>query len=132
MKKAREESRCEQGQSEAQHEWDNESDRDDRHRVQMTNDDETDSRTLTGGDITKYRALVARNSYLSQDRPDHKFWSMQARCAMASPTVRDWERVKRIGRYLAGRPRVATWEPSLMRTGEVTQPLAGQCRVERS
>ena len=54
VKKARAESRCEQGQIEAQHEWDNESDRDDRHRVQMTNDDETDSRTLTGGDITKY------------------------------------------------------------------------------
>ena len=54
-------------QSEAQHEWDSESDRDDRNRVQMTNDDEADSRTLIGGDITKYRTLVTRISFLLQD-----------------------------------------------------------------
>ena len=48
---------------------------------------------------------MARNSYLSQDRPDLMFASMQACCAVASPTVRDWERVRKIGRYLAGRPR---------------------------
>ena len=46
----------------------------------MTNDerderDETnDIQALTGGDITRYRALVARISYLSQDRPDLKFF----------------------------------------------------------
>ena len=42
----------------------------------MTNDerdDANDTQALTGGDITKYRALVARISFLSQDRPDLKF-----------------------------------------------------------
>ena len=46
---------------------------------------------------------------LSQDLPDLKFAAMQVSCAMASPTVRDSERVKRIGRYLAGRPRAKCW-----------------------
>ena len=64
------ESRDEEGRTEARHGWNNQSDRDDRYKVQMTNDDETDSWALTGGDITKYGALVARVSYLSQDQPD--------------------------------------------------------------
>ena len=38
-------------------------------------DDANDSQALTGGDITKYNALEARISYLSQDRPDLKFAS---------------------------------------------------------
>ena len=52
------------------------------------------------------QALVARISYLSQDRPDLKFASMQVCCAMANQSVCDMERVKRIGRYLVGKPRV--------------------------
>ena len=75
----------------------------------MTDDDTSDSQTLTGGDITQYRALVARISFLSQDRPDLKFASMQVCCAMAKPALRDMERVKRIGRYLAGKPRARCW-----------------------
>ena len=71
----------------------------------MADDDANDSQALTGGDITKYRALVARTSYLSQDRPDLKFASMQVFCAIAKPSVRDMERVKRIGRNLARKPR---------------------------
>ena len=53
-----------------------------------------------------YRALVARISYLSQDRPDLKFASMQVCCALANPSVCDMERVTRIGRYLVGKPQV--------------------------
>ena len=75
----------------------------------MTSDGENDSEALTGGDLTKNRALVARVSNLSQDRPDLKSPSIQAWCAMANPTVRDTERVKRIGRYLAGKPRAKCW-----------------------
>ena len=55
-------------------------------------DDTNDSQALTGGDITRYSALVARISYLSQDRPDLKFAAMQVCCAMASPSVSDLER----------------------------------------
>ena len=68
----------------------------------MADDDDNDSQALTGGDTTRYRAL-------SQDRPDLKFASMQVCCAMAQPSVRDMERVKRTGRYLAGKPQAKCW-----------------------
>ena len=67
-------------------------DGDDRDRPQMADDDANDSQALTCGDITRYRALVARISCLSQDRPDLKFASMQVCCAMAKPSVCDMER----------------------------------------
>ena len=75
----------------------------------MADDDDNDSQAPTDEYITKYRALVARISYMSQDRPDLKFASMQACCAMVKPSVQDMERVKRIGRYLAGKPRSKCW-----------------------
>ena len=81
-----------------------------RDRPQIADDDDPDSQALTNGDITRYRALVARISYLSQDRPDLKFASMQVCCAMAKPTMRDMERVKRIGRYLVGKPCWFRWQ----------------------
>ena len=91
-----------------EHEWDNANNSDHRDRPQMADDDD-DSQAFTNGDITRYRALVARISYLSQDRPDLKFASMQVYCAMVKPTMRDMERVKRIGRYFVGKPRARCW-----------------------
>ena len=75
----------------------------------MADDDANDSKALTGGDITRYRAPVARISYLSQDRPDLKFASIQVCCAMARPSVRDMDHVKRIGRYVSRTPRAKCW-----------------------
>ena len=45
----------------------------------------------------------------SQDRPDFKFASMRVCCAMAKPSMQDMECVKRIGRYLVGKPRAKCW-----------------------
>ena len=98
-----------QGQIQTEHEQDDVDNGDDRDRPQMADDDANDSQALTGGDITRYRALVARISYLSQHRPDLKFASMQVCSTMAKPSVRDMERVKRIGRYFAGKPRAKCW-----------------------
>ena len=78
-------------------------------RPWIADDDAIDSQALTSGDITRCRALVARISYLSQDRPDLKFASMWVCCAMAKPSMRDMECVKRIGRYLVGKPRAKCW-----------------------
>ena len=103
----KEENQRGQGQTRTEHEWNDVNNGDDRDRPQMA--DDNDSQALTGGDNTRCRALVARVSYLSQDRPDLKFDSMQVCCAMAKPTLRDMERVKRIGRYLAGKPRARCW-----------------------
>ena len=85
-------------------EWVDAKEGDDRDRPRMADDDDNDSQALTGGDITWCRALVARISYLSQDRPDLKFASVRAK-----RSVCDMERVKRIGRYLAGKPRAKCW-----------------------
>ena len=71
----------------------------------MASGDANDSQALTGGDTTKYRALVARISYVSQDRPDPKFAAMQVCCAVANPLASDVEWVKRIGRYISWRSR---------------------------
>ena len=83
------------------------SDGDEKERPQMAGDDANDSQALLGGEVTRYGAVVARVSYQSQYRPDLKFASMQVCRAMASPSVRDMERVNRIGRYFAGKPRAA-------------------------
>ena len=91
------ENRCGEGQTQTKHERDDVNDGDDRDRPQMVDDDANDSQALTGGDIARYRALVARISCLSQDRPDLKFASPQVCCAMAKPSVRYVDRVKRIG-----------------------------------
>ena len=53
------ENRCGQGQTQTKHDWDVVNDGDDRDRLQMADDDANDSQALTGGDITRYRALVA-------------------------------------------------------------------------
>ena len=86
------ENQRELGQCQTQYDRDDAGDGDDKNRVQMTNDerdDANDGQAVTGGDITKYRALVARISFLSQDRPDLKFASMQVCCVMANPSVSD-------------------------------------------
>ena len=67
------ESRCGQGQTQIKHERVDVNDGDDRDRLHVADDDANDSQALTSGDITQYRALVARISYMSQDRPDLKF-----------------------------------------------------------
>ena len=90
------ETRCRRGQT--KHRWDDVNDDDDKDRPRMADDDATDSQALIGGGITRNRALVARINYLSQDRPDLKFASMRVRCAMAKPSMRDMECVKKIGR----------------------------------
>ena len=101
------ENRCGRGQT--KHRWSDVNDNDNRERSRMADDDAIDSQALAGGDITRYRALDARISFLTQDRPDFKFASMQECCAMAKPPMQDMECVKRIGRYLVGKPRAKCW-----------------------
>ena len=71
------ENRRGQGRTQTKHEWDGMSDGDDRDRPQKAGDAANDSQARTAGDITEYRAFVARISHLSQDRPDLKFASMR-------------------------------------------------------
>ena len=53
-----------------------------------------------------FRAVVARLNYLSQDRPDITFATMKLCSKMSRPDAQDLKNMKRVGRFLVGRPRV--------------------------
>ena len=55
---------------------------------------------------SRYRALVARANYLSPDRADIAFAVKELAKSMSNPTNGDSARLKRLGRYLAGKPRL--------------------------
>ena len=56
---------------------------------------------------SQYRGLVARANCLSQDKSDIQYAVKELSRTMSSPTVGCWERLKRLGRYLLVRTRVA-------------------------
>ena len=70
---------------------------------------------LGDNESTKYRAIVARCNYLSPDRPDIAYTVKELARRMSEPTEGDWQRLKRLGRYLKGKPRlqqVYKWQQS--------------------
>ncbi len=65
---------------------------------------DTDSeKALEGSAATLYRSLTMRLSYLAQDRPDIQFSCKKTAKGMSSPTESDWQKLKRLGRYLTGK-----------------------------
>ena len=64
---------------------------------------------LEGASAQEYRALVARLNYLAMDRADIQYSVKEVCRAMSKPTVGDKRKLKRIARYLVGRPR-AVWK----------------------
>ena len=55
---------------------------------------------------TSFRAAAARSNYLSIDRPDCQFASKEICRLMTAPTRRGHASLKRLCRYLVGRPRL--------------------------
>jgi len=55
---------------------------------------------------TLFRALAARANFLASDRPDIAFAVKELCRGMSLPTTRDEAAMKRLARYLVGRPRV--------------------------
>ena len=55
---------------------------------------------------TRYRALVARANHLAPDRADIAFAAKELAKSMSKPIEGVWTRLKRLGRYFAGRPRM--------------------------
>lgn len=58
-------------------------------------------------DATKYRAITARLNFLAFDRADIQFAVKEAARKMAVPVHDDWHLLKRLGRYLLVKPRIA-------------------------
>ena len=61
---------------------------------------------LNSNDATLFRALSARANYLTQDRSDIGFAVKELCRNMAKPKNSDWEKLKRLGRYLIDKTRV--------------------------
>ena len=69
-------------------------------------DDNCDEAPLDPQDATVYRAIAARANYLSQDRADLGFAVKELCRRMSNPRKCDWDKLKRLGRYLVNRTRV--------------------------
>ena len=70
---------------------------------------EEEEEVLSSSQATRYRMMAARANYLSTDRVDIQFAVKECCRGMAAPEVRHWNMLKRLARYLAGRPRMV-WE----------------------
>ena len=89
-----------------------------------------------GEEATKYRAVVARANFLAADRVDIQFAVKEATRCMAKPRDCDWQRLKRIGRYLLGNPRVILQFESQFQPSSITvysdSDFAGCKRTRKS
>ena len=65
-----------------------------------------DDEVMGGADSRWYRGVAARGIYLGLDRPDIAYASKEASRWMSKPREADRRRLKRLGRYLKGFPRV--------------------------
>ena len=63
------------------------------------------------GEITAFRGISARGLYLSADRPELRFAAKELARKMAKPTKASLRELKRLGRYLRGRPRLVQLFP---------------------
>ena len=73
--------------------------------VKEKEEEEGDGEELEREEARLYRGVAARFNFLSIDRPEIQYATKEACRAMAKPTRAAWRKVKRIGRYLKGRPR---------------------------
>ena len=61
---------------------------------------------LDESQASQYRAITARCNYTSSDRLDIAYIVKELTRRMSRPTKGDWQRLKRLGRYLLGKPRL--------------------------
>ena len=61
---------------------------------------------LKGADVKKFRSLTMRGAYLVQDRYDIQHATKSFATEMKTPTNEGMVSLKRLGRYLKGKPRV--------------------------
>ena len=67
---------------------------------------EEEKEPLEARQAREYRALAARANYLAADRADIQYAVKEICRGMANPTRGDWRKLKRLGRFLLGKPRV--------------------------
>ena len=67
---------------------------------------EEDEEKLGSQEAREFRGLAARANHLALDRIDIQYAVKEACRGMAEPTKRDLRKLRRLGRYLKGRPRL--------------------------
>ena len=67
---------------------------------------EINEEELDAARSTMYRACVARGNYMTQDRSDVQYAVKELCRSMSNPKEEDWEKLKRLGRYLVDKSRV--------------------------
>ena len=65
-----------------------------------------DDEELQGEEATTYRRIAARANYLAADRMDIQFSVKEICRKMSKPCRGDWQKLKKLARYLEGRPRL--------------------------
>ena len=66
-------------------------------------------------EASEYRAATARLNYLALDRPDILVASKECSRRISAPRNGDWTALKRVARYLVGKPRLVwrfVWQRS--------------------
>ena len=89
---------------------------------------------LGDNEATKFRAIVARLNYRSPDRPDIAYIVKELARAMFDPTNGDWLRLKRLGRYVKGKPRLQQlypWQPAQQRITSYSDSDWAGCKQTR-
>ena len=66
---------------------------------------------LKANAATTFRAVSARSNYLAQDRPDGTFSSKELCREFSRPNSLSLQKLKRLGRYYVGRPRLVYQYP---------------------
>ena len=66
---------------------------------------EDDEVELNAHYTTQYKSIVARANYLASDRPDIQFAVKKLATSMSKPNNANWHELKRLGRYIKGKPR---------------------------
>ena len=91
---------------------------------------------LNQTEATSFGALAARANYLAQDRPDIAFASKELCREFAKPSKSSYLKLKRLARYLLGKPRLV-WRydyqsPTKLLTVFVDTDFAGCHKTRRS
>ena len=66
---------------------------------------EEEEEKLESSQATRYRAMTARMNYLGQDRSEIQFAIKELGKDMSNPSKKSWSKLKRLLRYLKGKPR---------------------------
>ena len=71
--------------------------------AEVDHEEDTD---IAGPDGTRFRGVAARCNYLAMDRSDIQYATKEVCREMSKPTTGSLRRLKRIGQYLHGKPRL--------------------------